>query len=131
MEHLLGQETRQARSRGMACRANELSMRTYLRMMLKSNASKTDAVWTKHVPSNFARISFSKHAARNALIKRGVTNRVREARRRLTRTRLRPTQTSAFSMYRKVHWGPGISPFTAAGKAETQRLILEFKRQSD
>eukprot|EP00959_Pyramimonas_sp_CCMP1952_P141131 2953898-Pyramimonas_sp.AAC.1 len=111
MKHLLGQEVRRARSRGMACRPAELGKRTYHRLLLRNIENKTDYVLRRVLPKGSLN-AFCKLASRQALQKTRVRDAARETRRRMTKTRGRPTRSSAWSMYKKTHFNPTVRPCT-------------------
>eukprot|EP00959_Pyramimonas_sp_CCMP1952_P469281 9494682-Pyramimonas_sp.AAC.1 len=110
----------------MACRAKELVRITYHKLALKLNKEKTERVLRTWLTDQQSRRAFGRCVGGLSQKRRGVTDRQREARRCVTRSRATSTKQSTWSAYVSAHWNPAVKPFTGAAMVERQRLRLAF-----
>ena len=123
-KHLLGQETRKARTRGPAPSAEELGKRSYERSVTQAHDKKTKLV-EKAVLGRTARKSFGQLVIAASVQRRHVRNADVAARAMMT-SKKAAHAVSAWNMYLSLHWNPTISPSSEA--AEIQRLQVQWGR---
>ena len=131
-KHLLGQEQRKARSRGLAPSATKLGKTSYLRGVAVASRRKSASILKQQLGgarrNNFAQLM------RHRCAKPRKANQVaRESKRRqrLQMARRNPHASCAWHQYRRHNWTAGVRPCTPEGKAEFDRLLGEWKRERE
>ena len=120
-KHLLGQEVRTARSRGLAAAPEELSKRTYQRSVSNANAIKSDLVF-RDVAHGVSAATLNRILAGQAVERRGVVDAEREVARLCASRRCGPTRTNAWAEFRRLNWDASVRPGTADARVEMRRL---------
>jgi hypothetical protein len=126
-KHLLGQECRRPRSRGVALSAGELARRTYQKSASLMNKRQSDVVLA-NVLRGTPRRCFGRLATECAVQKRMVTNTYKEAKRRLATRRTTPYKQSALGAFKSSRWDRAADAKigSPANTAEHKRLKTAF-----